>query len=194
MARTRKRTLAVDPWRMAALAAFAVAMGHLEATVVVYIRAIFDVIPSPAQLDAAAMALMPSWVVASEQAREAATIVMLVTLAYLAGRNLWDRVGVFLFAFGIWDIFYYVALKVMIDWPGTFGTMDCLFLIPAPWYAPVWVPILISCGLVAGGAGLMAWQDRLAQVRPRRKSMARTTEPEATEDTTELPQIDPSGD
>jgi hypothetical protein len=143
------------------VAIFAVAMGHLEATVVVYIRAILDVIPTPEQLNAATFRLVPGWVVASEQAREAATIVMLVTLAYLAGRNFYDRFGVFVYAFGIWDIFYYVALKATIDWPSSLGTTDCLFLIPQPWFAPVWVPIALSCGLIAGGIGLMSWQERV---------------------------------
>jgi len=173
VATRKQRPLNPAVWRLAAVAIFAIAMGHFEATVVVYIRAILDVVPSPEQLNAATMRLVPGWVIASEQAREAATIVMLVTLAYLAGRNFYDRLGVFVYAFGIWDIFYYVGLKAMIDWPSSLGTTDCLFLIPRPWFAPVWVPIAISCALIAGGLGLMSWQERVlveSRKRPRRPS------------------------
>lgn len=155
------------------MAIFAIAMGHFEATVVVYIRAILDVVPTPEQFDAAMLHLVPGWIVASEQAREAATIVMLMTLAYLAGRNSYDRLGVFVYAFGIWDIFYYVGLKAMIDWPSSLGTMDCLFLIPQPWFAPVWVPVMVSCGLILGGIWLMSWQERAlveSRKRPRKPS------------------------
>jgi hypothetical protein len=175
-------------WRLAAVAIFAIAMGHFEATVVVYIRAILDVIPTPEQLDAATMRLVPGWVIASEQAREAATIVMLVTLAYLAGRSIYDRLGVFVYAFGIWDIFYYVALKAMIDWPSSLGTMDCLFLVPRPWFGPVWLPVAISGGLIATGLGLMSWQERVlveSRKRPRRPS----GDPSSADETVEMSKV-----
>ena len=134
---------------LAALTAFGIAMGHLEAVVVVYIRHIMGIVPTPEQLDPATMAKVPEWIIVSEQGREAATIIMLAALGFLAGRNALERLATFLYAFGVWDIFYYVSLKVQLDWPASLGTHDCLFLIPKPWYAPVWLPVAISLGMMA---------------------------------------------
>jgi hypothetical protein len=54
----------------------------------------------------------------------------------------------------VWDIFYYVFLWLLMRWPPSLGTWDLLFLIPIPWIGPVWLPILISCMLIVGGARL----------------------------------------
>lgn len=146
--------------RVVLLAAFAVAMGHLEAVVVVYIREILGLIPTPEDLTPAVLELVPGWIIAVEQTREAATIIMLVCLALLAGRNFRERLGAFLFAFGVWDITYYAALKLMIGWPGALTTMDLLFLIPRAWYGPVWLPLAASCGLIT--VGLLCFRRRRA--------------------------------
>ncbi len=135
-------------------------MGYLEAVVVVYIRRIIDIVPTPQNLDPQAIAQVPDWLISTEQTREAATIVMLVALALLAGRTRVQKLAVFLFTFGVWDIFYYVSLKALIDWPASLATMDCLFLIPQPWYAPVWVPVVISLGMIAVALGLFAAGSR----------------------------------
>ncbi|MEN6301208.1 MAG: hypothetical protein ABFD96_00695 [Armatimonadia bacterium] len=157
----------VDWRRLGALTAFAVAMGHLEAVVVVYIRHILNIVPTPEQLDANVYAQVPRWIVTSEQWREASTIIMLLSLAYLVGRKPVERLGVFLFAFGVWDIFYYVALKVLIGWPASLRTMDLLFLIPKAWFAPVWVPVGISAVMVVGGLWLLARGDSPLAARGR---------------------------
>ncbi len=34
--------------------------------------------------------------------------------------------------------------RIPIGWPGSFFSPDLLFLIPVPWLAQVWFPILIS--------------------------------------------------
>jgi len=134
------------------LAAFGVAFGHIEAVVVVYIRHIIGIVPTPEHLDADVMAQVPGWLIATEQTREAATIVLLGALALVVGRTGLQRLGVFLYAFGIWDVIYYISLKVMIDWPASLATMDCLFLIPAPWLLPVWVPVSIAVLMTIWGA------------------------------------------
>jgi len=146
--------------RLAALTALAIAMGHLEAVVVVYIRHILGIVPAPEQLDRAVYAQVPQWLRATEQGREAATIVMLLTLAYLVGRRPLDKLGVFLFAFGVWDIFYYVSLKVLIGWPASLQTTDLLFLIPVPWFAPVWLPMTISAGMIVIALFLFAYERK----------------------------------
>jgi len=137
--------------RLVLVAAFSIAMGYLEAVIVVYIRRILDIVPMPEDLDASFMSQVPEWLIASEQTREFATIVMLVTFAWLVGRDLPTRLATFLVAFGVWDIAYYAGLKALIDWPKSLMTLDCLFLIPKPWIWPVWRPIAISVALVVAG-------------------------------------------
>lgn len=56
------------------------------------------------------------------------------------------RLVYFLYAFAIWDIFYYVFLKLALNWPASLLTWDLLFLIPWPWAGPVITPI-ICCAL-----------------------------------------------
>ena len=41
-------------------------------------------------------------------------------------------------AFGVWDIFYYVFLKAICGWPHSLADWDILFLLPLPWWGPVW--------------------------------------------------------
>jgi hypothetical protein len=146
--------------RLTALTAFAVAMGHLEAVVVVYIRHILGIVPTPEHLDRAVYEHVPQWIVVSEQWREAATIVMLVTLALLAGRKPLEKLAVFLYAFAVWDVFYYVSLKIQLDWPASLRTMDLLFLIPRPWFAPVWLPLAISAGMIVAALALFRHAGR----------------------------------
>jgi hypothetical protein len=76
--------------------------------------------------------------------REAATIIMLVVIAYLVGSSWLERGVFFLWTFAFWDLFYYVSLYILIKWPSSLKTIDVLFLIPVPWIAPVWFPIGVS--------------------------------------------------
>jgi hypothetical protein len=141
------------------LAAYAVAMGYLEAAVVVYLRALYypDGFTFP-------LAAMPERMALIEIAREAATIVMIAAVAALAGADRWERFLCFSLVFGIWDILYYVCLYLTLGWPPTLATPDILFLIPVPWVAPVLAPILISLGLVAGALVLLRLRARGAVV------------------------------
>ena len=52
-----------------------------------------------------------------ELVREAATLVMLLTLGALAGRTGRSRLAYSAIAFGVWDIFYYVFLRAITGWP-----------------------------------------------------------------------------
>ena len=80
----------------------------------------------------------------TEIGREAATIVLIFTGAWLFGRNRQQRFAYFMVIFAVWDIFYYVWLKVLLDWPATIMDWDILFLIPVTWASPVFYPVLIS--------------------------------------------------
>ena len=124
------------------LALFGISMAHMEGVVVVYLRKALGILDP--ESNKAAIEKFPERYVLIEQTREAATIIMLVTLALLVGETWLDKLIVFLWVFAFWDLFYYVSLYVLIKWPPTFKTIDVLFLIPRPWIAPVWFPIGIS--------------------------------------------------
>ena len=146
--------------RFAVLVLYAAAMGWLEAVVVLYIRGVLGfehgALPPPPERIGDLLTREP-WVLPTEQTREAATLVMLGTVAWLAGRSGRSRLGAFLIAFGVWDIAYYVALWALVRWPSSLTTLDLLFLIPPSplWNQPVWVPIAISTGMIALGAWMM---------------------------------------
>ncbi len=141
--------------RLLLLAAFGIAFGHIEAVVVVYIRRVMGWVPLPPDIGPDALARMPGWLIHTEQTREAATIILLLSVACLAGRIFMERLAVFLFSFGAWDLTYYVSLRVMIGWPESLRTPDCLFLIPKPWLGPVWAPMLISLAMIGLAAAIL---------------------------------------
>lgn len=123
---------------------FSIAFGYIEAAVVVYLRAIFysEGFTFPLTI----FSINPLWkrLLITEIGREASTLVLVVTGAYLFGRNLRQRVAYFLTIFAVWDIFYYVWLKVLLNWPASLMDWDILFLIPVSWAGPVLAPILVS--------------------------------------------------
>jgi hypothetical protein len=122
---------------------FAIAMGFLEGIVVVYLRHEFY----PNGFDFPLTLLSPS-LLKVEWIREIATIVMLASIAWLAGKNFIRRLSFFLFTFAVWDIFYYVALKLILGWPSSLVTWDVLFLIPIPWLGPVLAPVICSLTMI----------------------------------------------
>ena len=124
---------------MLAVGVFAIAMAYVESAVVVYLRALYGI--EDLLLD---MPELPDQYTLIELGREACTLVMLVTIGWVAGRRWQDRFGYTIIAFGLWDIFYYVWLVVFIGWPKSLLDWDFLFMIPLPWWGPVLSPILIA--------------------------------------------------
>jgi hypothetical protein len=124
------------------LAVFGISMAHLEGVVVVYLRKALGMPESESNKES--IGKFPKRYLNIEMTREAATIVMLVVIAYLTGDSLVDKGIFFLWTFAFWDLFYYLSLYVLIKWPPSFTTIDVLFLIPKPWIAPVWFPIGVS--------------------------------------------------
>ena len=70
-----------------------------------------------------------------EVLREAATLVILAGVGLAAGRTFIQRFSIFLVAFGIWDLCYYLFLKLLLGWPASVWTWDILFLIPVALFA-----------------------------------------------------------
>jgi len=125
------------------VAVFGLAMGYLEAVVVVYLRELYypGGFTFPLKPISARDALI-------EIGREAATLIMLVMVGSIAGKNARQRFSFFLLAFGVWDVIYYLFLKLILGWPQRFGVPDILFLIPVPWVGPVWAPIVLSLTMI----------------------------------------------
>lgn len=153
--------------RLLAAAVFALAFAWIEAVVVVYLRKLIGLEGTLDALDPATQRKLfgdfavlrsagegghqsPVFLLV-EQTREAATILVLLAVGWLAGSNLKSRAAYFFYCFGIWDIAYYAVLWLLLRWPPSPATVDVLFLIPFPWIANVWIPAAISVLFVAGG-------------------------------------------
>ncbi len=142
------------------LAIFAIAMGFLEAIVVVYLRELYY--PGGFEFP---LRLMSPELVTAEWIREIATLVMLAGVGIIAGRNGLQRLFYALFAFGIWDIFYYVALNLLLGWPASLLTWDILFLIPVSWLGPVLAPVINSLTMILMALLFIGRQEKGYYVR-----------------------------
>jgi hypothetical protein len=134
---------------------YALAMAWVEAAVVYYLRSLIDRI-EPYQANPLPMA---GGFGPAELIREIATMVMLLTVGWLAGMTWRARFGYSVVAFGVWDIFYYVFLRVMTGQPKSLLDWDILFLIPLPWWGPVWAPTSIALLMILWGT-FMTKADR----------------------------------
>jgi hypothetical protein len=142
------------------LTIFSIAMGYLETSVVVYLRKLyypngfdFPLVPVPFDI-----AVTEFW-------REAATIIILIGAGIMSGKNSLQKFVFFLYAFAVWDIFYYVFLKVLLDWPVSLFTWDILFLIPVPWVGPVLAPCVLSLSMILFTAIVIRLQAKHTHIR-----------------------------
>jgi hypothetical protein len=125
---------------------YAIAMGVLEGAVVIYLRRLY--FPNGFQFPLSAVDMSITVV---ELWREIATLVMLIAVGAIAGRNRGERFAYFLYAFGIWDLIYYAVLRLAIGWPESLLTWDILFLLPVPWVGPVLTPCIVALTMIAFG-------------------------------------------
>ncbi len=128
------------------LMVWGVAFGYMEAAIVVYLRELYY--PEGFAFPAV---IIPGHIMLTEVLREAATLLIMWATVCLVYSRLQSRVAAFVILFGVWDIFYYIFLKLLLNWPESLGTWDILFLIPAPWIGPIWAPILVSIGFIYAG-------------------------------------------
>jgi len=144
-------------WRqLIIIAIFAGAFGFVEAAVVVYLRAAIGLLPgymgtfadlcrsSLGYTQASSLTQFPQSLLTIEMYREAATMVMLIGVALLSASKASARWAAFLWVFALWDMAYYAGLWATVRWPASFTDFDVLFLIPVPWIAQVWFPLLVS--------------------------------------------------
>src|SRR5262249_5582703 len=97
--------------------------------------------------------------------REASTLVMIATVGMLAGRTWQRRIGYAAIAFGVWDIFYYVFLRLISGWPKTLLDWDILFLLPLPWWGPVLAPVSIALLMILWGSLVTQSRDTAMNTR-----------------------------
>lgn len=122
---------------------FSTSMAFMESAIVVYLREIFY--PEGFAFPLKQIEPFIFWI---EIGREASTIIMLWAIAKLISKNKNEWFAFFSFNFAVWDIWYYIWLKIFLAWPQSLLTWDVLFLIPIPWIAPVLAPVLVSIALL----------------------------------------------
>jgi hypothetical protein len=122
---------------------FAIAMAFLEAVIVIYLRKLYYQGGFSFPLKN-----IDAYVLQIEWIREFFTIVMLASIGYLAAKRFSERFAYFLYSFAVWDIFYYIFLKLTLNWPDSIMTWDLLFLIPISWASPVIAPIICSLTMI----------------------------------------------
>ena len=139
---------------------FSIAMAFIETSVVVYLRKLYysEGFGFPFKMIEIDIGI-------TEFFRELATIIMLVSVGIIAGENKLQRFAYFIYAFAIWDIFYYVFLKIILNWPESLLTWDLLFLIPVVWVGPVIAPIICSIGMIFFALSIIYLQNKNKSIK-----------------------------
>lgn len=137
------------------LTIFSVAMAFVESAVVVYLRFLYY--PEGFTFP---IVLAPYKTAFIELGREAATILMLYSVARLTYKKSLNRFCAFIFCFGVWDIFYYIWLYVCLKWPPGLLTWDILFLLPIPWIGPVLAPMLVALTMIVAAVIILKLDER----------------------------------
>jgi hypothetical protein len=147
------------------LTLFAVAMANVEAVLVIHLRTIYY---PDNPLVIFPLNLMSHRDLFIELGREVTTVAMILAVALLAARAFTPVFAAFVYVFGLWDVFYYVWLKLLIGWPSSWLEWDVLFLIPWPWFGPWLTPVLIALLFVIWGGWtlLMTQRGRDARFTP----------------------------
>jgi len=122
---------------------FVVAMAYLESAIVVYLRAL--IYPGGFGFP---LVMVGRQIILTEVLREVATIIMLLAVSVITGRYFTEKFAWFIYCFGVWDIFYYVFLKLLLGWPESFMTWDVLFFVPVTWVGPVVTPVIASLTMI----------------------------------------------
>jgi hypothetical protein len=144
-----------------------IALGYIESAVVVYMREILY--PGGFQFPIAPIEMN---LAITEIIREFATLVILVFIGMLTGRTFSEKFAWFLYSFAIWDIFYYVFLKLLIGWPESLMTWDILFMIPTTWVGPVITPVLVSFTMILLAMILVYYNRKFEIVKINRIELA----------------------
>ena len=129
---------------------FSIGLAFIEAVVAVYLRTIF--FPEDFVFPLVDFISDQRWLqfLRIETCREGAILVVLLCSSWLFGKDFRTRLAYFLTIFAVWDIFYYIWLKVLLGWPSSIMEWDILFLIPVTWAGPILAPVIISLTMLTG--------------------------------------------
>jgi hypothetical protein len=153
---------------------FGASFGYVEAAVVVYLRAFLEPVRQASfqrETDDGVFPLLTADQIQSagpryvriltvEAFRELATLVMLAAVGLAIAANFRQWFAGFMISFGVWDIFYYVFLRLLVGWPDSLMTSDILFLVPVPWVGPVISPVIIAVSMIVAGAAIL-WREAI---------------------------------
>jgi len=137
------------------LSIFSIAMAFMESAIVVYLRALYypDGFSFP-------LKMIDTNIAVTEFFREIATIIMLAGAGIIAGRKNIEKFAFFIFCFAVWDIFYYVFLKILLNWPESFLTWDILFIVPVTWVGPVIAPVINSLTMILLAGSIVFFAEK----------------------------------
>ncbi len=138
---------------------FGITMGLFEAAVVIYLRELFY--PHGFSFPLHEISLDIALV---EAFRELASLLMIISVSYLVGKRFTTCFAYFLFIFALWDIFYYIFLKVFIGWPESLLTWDILFLLPTNWVGPVISPVIVSLTMLVFASSIIYYSQKVDHI------------------------------
>jgi hypothetical protein len=135
-------------------------MAFMESAIVVYLRALYypDGFSFP-------LKMIDSNIAVTEFFREIATIIMLAVAGIIAGKKSTEKFAFFILCFALWDIFYYVFLKVLLNWPDSFLTWDILFMVPVTWVGPVIAPVINSLTMIMLATSIIYFSQKKANAK-----------------------------
>ncbi|MCD4679496.1 MAG: hypothetical protein K8S00_03820 [Bacteroidales bacterium] len=139
---------------------FSIAFAFIESSVVVYIRELYY--PEGFDFPLKPMAFH---IIVTEIFRELSTIIILISIGVLTGKSNIEKFAYFILSFAIWDIFYYVFLKILIDWPESLLTWDILFFIPLTWVGPVIAPVINSITMIILASCIIFYVQKSGKIK-----------------------------
>jgi hypothetical protein len=139
---------------------FALSMGFFESAVVIYLRHIYY--PSGFAFP---LQPMDQNLATTEMMREVFSLLMLLSVGILAGRSAASRFAWFIYSFALWDIFFYLFLKILTGWPPSMMTDDILFLLPVMWIGPVLAPLILAIAMILFALAILFFYSRNRHVQ-----------------------------
>lgn len=145
------------------LLALCIAMAYIDALASFYVRGMIQAGHEGAEFATGAVQEMPQRIISLELTRQAAFVLVLLTVAIVAGRNGLQQAGSFIFCVGAWIVLRYIAIRALTDWPASLVELDAVIFLPEPLYAPIWMTLIL--GLALGATGVLLIRSGAARRR-----------------------------
>ncbi len=124
----------------------AVSLGFIEAILSIYTRRIIPMVQWNSQvkdIKSLTKLLNDQQLLWTQQAAEIASLLIIVSIAFAAGKDGRQRAALLMLAAGLWKLFKTVFMFIMIGWPGGSAQWEIVTLWPAPCLAPVYLSVLM---------------------------------------------------